>query len=449
MAIPATPVLAGGRSSPRQVASAPFLNEARSPSRLAAGARTALRASCGGLQQRAEASAAPQVAAKEASVPALAAKASPPPRQRVALPLRSRSLSSEPPSCRSSLGSVRHEATPSQLGARQPQDRRKPYYAKAKDLRTHLEREAEHLRRREETRKKKEAERLLQEEEERERELRECTFRPQLVTNSPRARTRTASPGMAQVEGNNLAGKLRQLKDRQLAATAALQALAVDEARLWKRLCVVHAEICDRIQREAVAELSNGFSIGDVGLTMEEVQQRAQQAFQPTQAQAEGELYGRRLSLVQELEAIEAQALIVLHNGLLMDKARAIGLEFGLAEHARRSLPQAGANQHLITPTAPAPAAAVQHSSSSRRLADGSASASAMLPSDAPPAPGPARVRRPGEEAATAAPSPCLSSRGSPGMEPRTPRSSKLRGQVSEESPDFLPVCRRLEFPTE
>jgi len=234
----------------------------------------------------------------------------------------------------------------------------------AEDPRTsHLEREAELLRRREELRKRKEAERAAKEEE----ELRECTFRPLLVT-SPRLRTRALSPTCERATLDSSVSKLRQLAERQSSATLALQALAVDESKLWRRLCIVHTEIRERIQRESELQRELG-TIEEAGLSPEEMQRRAHEAFHPAQLQAEGDLYARRLALVQELEAIEAQALTTLNCGALLEKAKASGIEFGLAEHARRSLPSligeptTARGQQLLSPQMQYPPSGRSHAS--------------------------------------------------------------------------------------
>eukprot|EP00408_Alexandrium_pacificum_P061435 CAMPEP_0171172390 /NCGR_PEP_ID=MMETSP0790-20130122/9696_1 /TAXON_ID=2925 /ORGANISM="Alexandrium catenella, Strain OF101" /LENGTH=518 /DNA_ID=CAMNT_0011637249 /DNA_START=48 /DNA_END=1607 /DNA_ORIENTATION=- len=510
---PGTPLQhAGARGSPRQAVSTPWLasHEARSPSRLAAGARTMPRSGMDGRLQRV----ATERVAREPPASAAAAAAKAAPMQSGAVhgpvPRRSRSLSLEPqPHQRQStgLGGARpHDEPPSrqpspppQSAQRQPQDkqrtaedRRRPYYAKAKDVRTHLEREAELLRRREELRRRKEAEKLAQQEE----ELRECTFRPQLIASSPKVRSRAQSPSTcsfgerasaASADAHALQTKLAQLAERQASATNALQALAADEARLWKRLCAMHAEVYERMRREAEAELySSGLStIEEVGLPIEEIQRRAAEAFQPAQMQAEGELYARRLALVQELEAIEAQAMMVLHTGALVDKAKELGLEFGLAEHARRSMPPAGASQGVLT----APSSSKRHSnaggraspssrrslaeSSRRRASDGIAGAhtapaspvsgaraarmggvpplasgpgglaaqgQARAPHSANTSPGASRA--PSATATAAAPRAAAGAAEGPG----TPRSKQMRG-LAEEVQEFAPVRRRLEFP--
>lgn len=530
-ALPATTLLhSSNRGSPRQVVSTPWLatQEVRSTSRLSTGSRTLPRSGVegGARLQRV----ATERVTREQPPPPLAAGAKVASTQPTAQQRpqgRSRSLSLEPqPQGR--LGVRSHDEPPSRQQSPQPQlasrqvqekqriagekqrlaeERRRPYYAKAKDLRTHLEREADHLRRREELKKRKEAQKLVEQEE----ELRECTFRPQLIAGSPKTRSRAQSPNLgvsaertsAAVDVNAVQAKLAQLAERQASATVALQALAVDEARLWKRLCTMHADICERIRQEAEAELySSGLStIEEVGLPMEEIQRRAREAFQPAQVQAEGELYSRRLALVQELEAIEAQAMMMLRSGALIDKAKALGIEFGLAEHARRSLPPAGTSHCLLL--APAGMQLPQDSSgrgspssrssacgSRRRSLDGAmgtsaASASPSVGGTAPrlePAPAPAQmlVQPPGGSrtrgqvggllaaSASASPgalrSPSASSvhavvglsgadaagGGCPGVPdgPSTPRSKLARGLL-EEHMDFPPVRRRLDFPVD
>jgi len=245
---------------------------------------------------------------------------------------------------------------------------RRRFY-RTKDTRTHLQREAEHLRRREDAQRRKEAAKQAQEVE----ELRECTFHPKLLTAAREGHRRAlpTSSSLATDTGTPASlSRLRKLAERQHAATAALQVLASDEAQLRERLLAMRAELQQKIQleetRRMVAVLQSTDAgrppqqelarrvqaaaagsdatavqalVGElVGCSRDEVQRRVQETLQPWQLEAQGELYRRRLALVRELEAVEAEAS-ALPGAALRERAVALGVDFGLAEHARRSLP--------------------------------------------------------------------------------------------------------------
>jgi len=262
-----------------------------------------------------------------------------------------------------------------------------------KDHRSHLEREQDTLRRKAEKIAKLEAELKAKEEE----KFRECTFQPSfkktLATLHP-GRTKSPPPSVrASASSRDLTAggggdpetRLRRLVERQHSAAMQLQALAHEEERLRQHLHTVHAELHERIQREetqrvvlmlqdADAEGSTQRDLihrvrqmvqsGDdpevaqrqiveelVTSSQDEVRRRVQEAYGPVRLELEGELYQKRLALVHELEALEAQ-VIALRGGTLLDEARTLGFEFGLAEKSRRSLSfmTPGSTQRLPTP---------------------------------------------------------------------------------------------------
>merc|ERR1719359_2405128 len=152
----------------------------------------------------------------------------------------------------------------------------------------------------------------------------------------------------------------------------ALQDLATEDHRLREHLATVHAEYHDRIQREETQRVVNMLQQADeegsaqreliervrrmqaaghdaevaqrqiveelVARSQDEVKRRVLDAFGPIQLEAEGKLYHKRLSLVHELESIEAQ-VVALRGGTLVQEARDLGFEFGLADKSRRTLP--------------------------------------------------------------------------------------------------------------
>merc|ERR1719456_391414 len=165
---------------------------------------------------------------------------------------------------------------------------------------------------------------------------------------------------------------LQQLLERQRLAMASLQDLAAEDLRLREHLATVHAEYHDRIQREEtqrvvimlqdadtegsaqrelIDRVRRMVAAGDdpevaqrqiveelVARSQDEVKRRVLDAFGPIQLEAEGKLYHKRLSLVHELESIEAQ-VVALRGGTLVQEARDLGFEFGLADKSRRTLP--------------------------------------------------------------------------------------------------------------
>lgn len=244
-------------------------------------------------------------------------------------------------------------------------ERRRLY--QSKDTRTHLEREVDHLRKRERKHKQGNTAKQQQEDD----ELRECTFHPKLVDLTKPAKS--VSPRRCPTPRNSAAFKAQQatlqaLAKRQQAATAAMKVLAQDEADLREILHSMHAEVyrtirhkeilrvvtalkqpdashCELIKRiEATASAGSDPDLVQaiieelVDGSGEEINQVVDRAFRPKQAAAEKELYSRRKALVQELEAVEAEAN-ALQGEKLREAAEEFGIELGLAEHARRSLP--------------------------------------------------------------------------------------------------------------
>jgi len=242
-------------------------------------------------------------------------------------------------------------------------ERRRLY--QSTDTRTHLEREADHLRKREHTQKQGHTLKHQREVD----ELRECTFYPKLGDGirqslSPR---RCPTPRLAAALKSQQA-TLQALAKRQQAATAAMQVLAQDETDLREILHSMQAEVyrtirhkeilrvvtalkqpdashCDLIKRiEATASAGSDPDLVQaiieelVDGSGDEINQVVDRAFRPKEAAAEKELYSRRKALVQELEAVEAE-VNELQGERLREVAEECGIEFGLAEHARRSLP--------------------------------------------------------------------------------------------------------------
>jgi len=163
-----------------------------------------------------------------------------------------------------------------------------------KEQETHMDREAKLLQRREEReklRKRREAEKTALGPD----DLRDCTFRPILCRDRRKLTVRTSS-----VVSMTSRTKGKPLVDRQRTALHSLRVLAVDEALLRKKLATMQAEIQERFQ--------------------EADQLRAQRA-----------------ALVEELEAVEDEAAVMLENTHWQQAAK--GVEFGLAKVARRSLP--------------------------------------------------------------------------------------------------------------
>lgn len=266
---------------------------------------------------------------------------------------------------------ARHRIETFEKGMKQ---RRRLYRGPQPVARSHLEREAEMIRKRQETKKKKEAYQSAQQNE----ELRECTFRPKVLKNREPFR-RALSPGCSStgVELPNQVGfiaKFRNLAERQRMATAALRLVAADEAQLREELRAMHSTIHERFQmqetqrvvemlkRNDASSTTHGSLIQRVQATMaagndpaamqaivaelvsasnQEIQRKTSESLEPKRLEAESELYERRVVLVKELEAVETEAseLTALHPGSLQDKASEAGIELGIAEHALRSLP--------------------------------------------------------------------------------------------------------------
>jgi len=194
-----------------------------------------------------------------------------------------------------------------------------------------------------------------------------------------------STPGAAGAEvAAGESSRLQLLSERQRAATEGLKALSAEDSKLREKLRTAHAELYDNIlreetqrvvmmlqeaqdddgegvaQKELIRRVRNMVASGGnlesaqkmivdelVGQSQEEVQKRVLEAFLPMRFEAEGSLYTKRLALVHELEAVEAQAM-ALKGGTLMEDAKVLGLKFGMAEEARRTLrssPPGGASQ--------------------------------------------------------------------------------------------------------
>jgi len=167
-----------------------------------------------------------------------------------------------------------------------------------KEGETHMDREAKLLQRREEReklRKRREAEKSTLGPD----DLRDCTFRPVLCRDRKKRTART-SLAVSMTSRSVSPSNGKPLADRQRTALHSLRVLAADEALLRKKLAAMQAEIQERFQ--------------------EADQLRAQRA-----------------TLVEELEAVEAEAAVMLGKDHLQQAAK--GVEFGLAKVARRSLP--------------------------------------------------------------------------------------------------------------
>jgi len=252
---------------------------------------------------------------------------------------------------------------------------------KLKDTKTHLEREEELLQRKKNRLiegEKRAIQRQLDQQ-----GLSECTFRPSLNKKRDNGRV-PATPRQGSPRGTAAAGstltegaisqipRLRHLLEHQSTAVAALQALTVEDARLRDTLRTLHADTHDRIQREetqrvvallqgdgpenpvqralvdrvrGMVESGNDPEIAQrqiveelVSQSQDEVRRRVLEYFVPARLEAEGDLYNRRLTLVHELESIEAQVLS-LRGGGLIQEAKEQGFKFGLAETMRRTLP--------------------------------------------------------------------------------------------------------------
>lgn len=241
---------------------------------------------------------------------------------------------------------------------------RRRFY-QSKDRRTHLEREADILRKRDV--KQKQGNTLKHQREV--DELRECTFHPKLADGT----RRSLSPRRSPSPRNTAAFKARQaslqaLAKRQQAARAAMKVLEQDEIDLREILHSMHAEVYrtirhkeilkivtalkqpDASHRDLIKRIEETASAGSdpdlvqaiieelVDGSGEEINLVVDRAFRPKQAAAERELYSRRKALVRELEALEAE-VNELKGDRLQEAAEECGIDFGLAEKARRSLP--------------------------------------------------------------------------------------------------------------
>lgn len=256
-------------------------------------------------------------------------------------------------------------------------DRQRWYHVKAhKDkapthtASTHLEREEEIIRRRAAHADRRELAKKEREDE----EMKECTFKPILFNKSRSGVGNRQQSPRGRRDDNDLppALRLRHIVERQRNAHAQLQALSTEESGLRDHLRTVHADLHDRVQREetqrVVTMLQDTDADGNtqrdliqrvrrmvaaghdpetaqkqiveelVARSQDEVRRRVLEAFGPLRLEQEGDLYTRRLAVVHELEAVEAH-VIALRGGTMLEEAKDMGFEFGLAERGRRSLP--------------------------------------------------------------------------------------------------------------
>jgi len=257
---------------------------------------------------------------------------------------------------------------------------RRRYYRGNEDTRTHLEREDEIIRRRQEKTARLGEEQRMKDLD----ELKNCTFRPCLVKKlgvSSQGNSRPLSPGGLRASASNFGsdinygepgiGRLQQLVDAQQAAFEKLQALAAEEGPLRERLRALHAELHEQIQKEETNRVVTMLQDADAGSSsqrelirrvkslvdagsdpesaqqeiveelvvqsQDEVRRRVVEAFGPMRLEAEGELYSRQLSVAHELESLEAKA-IALRGGTLCEEAKSLGFDFGLADQVRQTL---------------------------------------------------------------------------------------------------------------
>jgi len=178
------------------------------------------------------------------------------------------------------------------------------------------------------------------------------------------------------------------LVERQRITSDALRVLAAEEAKLRERLRGTHEELYDSILREETQRVvlmlqqdaSEQEGVEDspqtemvrrvramvtsggtpeaaqkviveelVGHSREQVQKRVLDVFLPLRFEAEGQLNMKRLGYVHELEAVEAMVL-AFRGGTFCEEAKAMGFEFGLAEHARQTLQGTGAGDGSVSP---------------------------------------------------------------------------------------------------
>eukprot|EP00419_Tripos_fusus_P015899 CAMPEP_0172746892 /NCGR_PEP_ID=MMETSP1074-20121228/141585_1 /TAXON_ID=2916 /ORGANISM="Ceratium fusus, Strain PA161109" /LENGTH=628 /DNA_ID=CAMNT_0013578327 /DNA_START=152 /DNA_END=2038 /DNA_ORIENTATION=- len=263
-----------------------------------------------------------------------------------------------------------------------------------RDLRTHLERENEHLR------KKREKQARLQNWQHR-REmdaLRECTFRPDLSKGRRSMAASATATGLANNDCTSTVGpsnaaaagstctddcrgqlspgsgstdkfevEIRQLVARQQSADARLRALASKDVELRDWLHTVRADLHESIQKEETEQVVAMLQVDCSGGAQQELVQRVQsmvaagshleaaqnqiveelvarsrdealrrveEALAPLQHEAEQSLRDQRFKILQELEAIEADAAALL-NRCGSEEATRLGFEPDLAERSR------------------------------------------------------------------------------------------------------------------
>eukprot|EP00927_Polykrikos_kofoidii_P018001 TRINITY_DN18268_c0_g1_i1.p1 TRINITY_DN18268_c0_g1~~TRINITY_DN18268_c0_g1_i1.p1 ORF type:complete len:1003 (-),score=144.21 TRINITY_DN18268_c0_g1_i1:158-3166(-) len=264
---------------------------------------------------------------------------------------------------------VKDDVARMQKFEREMRDRQKTY--RLKDTRSFMEREEELLR------KRKAKESLAKSQEDREEEeLKACTFKPEIRKKIGRGRCELLRSPRGRRGDEDLPNSIRlqRLLDRQRHAITQFQAIANEETALREHLRTAHSELHDRVQREetqrVVGMLQDSDAEGStqreliqrvrsmvsqghdpesaqkqiveelVARSQDEVRRRVFEAFSPMRLEAEGDLYTRRLALVHDLETVEAQA-VALKGGALVEEAKELGFEFGLAEKTRRGMPPA------------------------------------------------------------------------------------------------------------
>lgn len=276
-----------------------------------------------------------------------------------------------------------------------------------------MEREEEHLRKR---REKHERTKDSQSKREMDA-VKECTFRPELSKSRRAVAAGTTAAGLATSFSRSAIGsgssttasstciaggrgrllrvnsgldqvtvRLCRLVEKQRSASSRLRALKSEESDLQDRLSVMRADLHESIQEEetrtVVAMLETNSSdetqhalvqrlrgmvadgthpevaqreiVGElVARSQDEIRRLVGEAFTPLQQKAEASLKKRRLAIVQELEAIELDAVALL-NTCGSEEALRLGFDPHLAERSRSHLHMepvaAGSSMVLVAP---------------------------------------------------------------------------------------------------
>lgn len=270
---------------------------------------------------------------------------------------------------------------------------RRKFFRGQQDPRSHLEREEDILRRRREKMLRLEEELRSREE----AELSQCTFKPALVKRRVDRHARSLSQSssrhghhcMSQSSLPMTAGVsvvvsepgsevpqagLQALVERQRADYDAAHACAREAEQLRIRLRQIHTELHNSFLREETQKVVTTLrdaqettadsqelqemerliqerldSGGEmlhvqkdivselVTRSQDKVRSRVAERFCKIRGDLEGELYTRQLTLVHDLEKIEAQ-VFMLQGGSLCEEARALGFEFGISAKVRAAL---------------------------------------------------------------------------------------------------------------